>query len=190
LGSEEGVVDGAAVAGPARGALEAPPAAAWPAVVPGFASVDPGGDPVGDPGDPADDPGGDPDAAGGVGGDAGVLLVADAVPRVAAGVGDDPTGLGEGGFSATVDGGGRGAFSAVPHGARMNRLRGRSLPNHPAIHGPTRSASTSATPAPRNTRNQRAVKMLGWRRTRCETSDLMRLMLEFPKYYKILAGQC
>jgi hypothetical protein len=157
-------------------------------VVPGFASEDPVGDPAGDPTvDPFDDPDGGPAAAGG---EAGAVLVADAVPRGAAGIGDGVTGLAGRGFSATAGGRGGGAFSAVLHGARRNRLRGRSLPNHPAIHGPTRSASTSATPTPRNTRNHRAAKMLGWRRTRCDTSDLMRLMLDFPKYYRILDGQC
>jgi hypothetical protein len=180
-------VAGAVGAGAGRGAAADAPAAGRLAVVPGFASVVAVDVPVGDP---FDGPDGDPDAAGGAAGEVGAGLVADAVPRGAAGVGDDATGLAGRGFSAPGDGRGDGAFSAVLHGARRNRLRGRSLPNHPATHGPTSSASTSATPAPRNTRNQRAAKMLGWRRTRCDTSDLMRLMLEFPKYYRILAGQC
>jgi hypothetical protein len=74
-------------------------------------------------------------------------------------------------------------------GASRNRLRGKSPPSHPATHGPIRSTSATATPAPRQIRNQRAPKMLGWRRMRCDTSDLTRLILEFPKYDRILAGQ-
>jgi hypothetical protein len=57
-------------------------------------------------------------------------------------------------------------FSGAPHGARRNRLRGRSLPNQPATEGPIKSASTRATPTPSAIRNQRTLKMLGWRRMR------------------------
>ena len=39
-------------------------------------------------------------------------------------------------------------------------------------------------------RNQSTLKMLGWRRMRCDTSDLTRLIREFPKYDRMLAGQC
>jgi hypothetical protein len=76
------------------------------------------------------------------------------------------------------------------HGTRRNKLRGRSLPNQPATDGPTRSTITRAMPTPNAMRNQRTLKMLGCRRIRCDTSDLTRLMLEFPKYDRMLAGQC
>ncbi|HEY7602233.1 MAG TPA: hypothetical protein VIB60_06995 [Methylomirabilota bacterium] len=183
LGGAAGVE---AVADPALGAAEAPPAAARPPLVPALASIDAVGDGAGE-GAGDDDGDVDGDTAGGA---AGALPVAAAVPRVPAEPADDAAGLEAPGFSRMPGGRDGGAFSAVLHGARRNRLRGRSLPNHPAIHGPTRSASTSATPTPRHTRNHRALKMLGWRRTRCDTSDLMRLILEFPKYDRILAGQC
>jgi hypothetical protein len=81
-------------------------------------------------------------------------------------------------------------FSGALQGARRNRLRGRSPPNQPATEGPIKSASTRATPTPSAIRNQRTPKMLGCRRMRCDTSDLTRLMLEFPKYGEMLAGQC
>jgi hypothetical protein len=123
----------------------------------------------------------------------GGLSVAAAVPRGAVGTGE--TG-GAVGFTARPDFSPTGGDERVwdvrlseRHGARRNRLRGKSPPNHPATHGPTRSASTTITPAPRHSRNQPALKMLGWRRMRCDTSDLTRLILEFPKYDRILDGQ-
>jgi hypothetical protein len=106
------------------------------------------------------------------------------VPGAAGGPGDDATGLESPGFGVSL------VPTAVLHGARRNRLRGRSLPNQPATHGPIRSTTTTATPAPRQMRNQRALKMLGGRRMRRDPSDLTRLMLEFPKYDRMLAGQC
>jgi len=81
-------------------------------------------------------------------------------------------------------------FSGPPQGASRNRLFGRSPPNHPATEGPTKSAMARTTPAPSAMRNHRTLKMLGWRRIRCETSGLTRLILEFPKYDRMLAGQC
>jgi hypothetical protein len=118
-----------------------------------------------------------------------LLAGAAAVPRA----GPDGAGVGLAGLSRGVAGpGARGcaAFSDVLHGTRRKRLRGRSLPNQLATEGPTRSARTRVTPTPSAMRNQRTLKMLGWRRMRCDTSGLTRLMLEFPKYDRMLAGQC
>jgi hypothetical protein len=81
-------------------------------------------------------------------------------------------------------------FSEPLHGANRKRLRGRSPPSQFASDGPTKSATASAMPVPNAMRNHRTLKMLGWRRIRCDTSGLTRLILEFPKYDRMLAGQC
>ena len=119
----------------------------------------------------------------------GTLPGAAAVPR--AGPDDARPGLVRLGCAGTGSGArGCAVFSDVLHGKRRKRLRGRSLPNQLATEGPTRSARTRATPTPSAMRNQRALKMLGGRRIRCDTFDLTRLILEFPKYNRMLAGQC
>jgi hypothetical protein len=119
----------------------------------------------------------------------GVLPVAEAVPR--AGEGGNAPGLERlGRDGADSDGRDWTVFSDPPHGTSRNRLRGRSPPNQLATDGPTRSARASTTPTPSAIRNQRTLKMLGWRRIRWDTSVLTRLILEFPKYGRMLAGQC
>jgi hypothetical protein len=120
-------------------------------------------------------------------------LPAAAAPRTE--LDDDAEGLGGGEAlgglgGALASGAARAVFSEAPHGTRRNRLRGRSPPNQLATEGPTKSARTRATPTPSAIRNHRTLKMLGWRRIRCDTSDFTRLMLEFPKYDTMLAGQC
>src|SRR5262249_11681123 len=70
-----------------------------------------------------------------------------------------------------------------PHGPKR-------APSHVATDGPARSSRATTTPAPSAMRNHRAVKMLVRRRMRCDTSDLTRLILEFPKYGRMLGSRC
>jgi hypothetical protein len=115
-----------------------------------------------------------------------------AVPR--AGLGADAAGGGElGVLSRGVTGSGGRDWTVLVdllHGTKDDRLRGNSPPNQLATEGPTSSPRTSRRPTPSAIRNHRALKMLGRRRMRCDTSDLTRLILEFPKYGRMLASQC
>jgi hypothetical protein len=128
-----------------------------------------------------------------LGGEPEELAVAPGLPVVGRGAlvdGTDTLGV----LSRGVTGsGGREGWTVLlepAHGAKEKRPRGRSLPNQPATDGPTSRRRTSAMPTPSAMRTQRTLKMLGRRRMRCDTSDLTRLILEFPKYGRMLASQC
>jgi hypothetical protein len=64
------------------------------------------------------------------------------------------------------------------------------LRSQPSTVGPTSSPRIIRVPTPRITRNHIAVKMLGRRLIRCDTSVLKCLIQEFPKYDPLLARQC
>jgi hypothetical protein len=171
-------------------AVADPELAARPAVE-GGGGVGADPDPAGRPGVGGGDSDDPLDGLARLGVDAEELPVAPELPVAGRGALVDGAGA-LGVLSRGVTGsGGRDGWTVLlgpPHGTKEKRLRGRSLPNHPTTDGPTSRTRTSATPTPSAMRTQRTLKMLGRRRMRCDTSDLTRLILEFPKYGRMLAS--